>query len=778
MTDDLVRQFVPEAYELLETATTALLELERKPADEGAVNRVFRAIHTLKGTAGIFDIPAFIRLAHAAEDLLGAVREREVQLDAEMVDALLAGADLLGGWIGHLEAHGALPADAAEAGLHYAGIYRGRLAPAGAAGAPTGGPSAPVDGAAQADPAALFSEEGRREAHAAWRDSDGAAAPVALTYRPEGDCFYKGEDPLHLIRQVPELHDLKILQAGGDTDLNGLDPFACSLHFEALTTAPMPELEHLFRFVREQVSFLPLAGDSLLGGRCPSPGPARNGVADPVANLSAEGRAIADVQLLAFDRDPGSPDWRTQLPAAVETLARVFEAHDIDLRDDLARACDQALDSGVPDPLHALLRSRTAAREQAATATDAANAAAPSPGPQPAEQAMAGERVLKVEQHRVDTLMDLVGELIVAKNALPYLAKRAESGIGARELAREIKAQFGALDRISQGMQNAIMAVRMMPVGTLFQRYPRLVRDTARKLGKQIDLRLDGEDTEADKNVIEALADPLLHIIRNALDHGVELPEARAAAGKPERATLTVKAFQEGDRVCIEVSDDGGGIAPDRVRAKAVQKGLVDETRAAAMSDEEVVQLVFLPGFSTRDEASDLSGRGVGMDVVRSTVERFGGDVGLHSLPGSGTTVRLRLPLSMAVTRVMMIEIDRGLFGIPVEYVSETLRLMPERVRRFKHAETFLLRDELVPLVRLREKLSMEPDGRARESEAVLVCRVNGAPVGLVVDDFNVGMDVVLKPLNGILAGMPGLSGTSVLGNGEILLILNLKELV
>ena len=292
---------------------------------------------------------------------------------------------------------------------------------------------------------------------------------------------------------------------------------------------------------------------------------------------------------------------------------------------------------------------------------------------------------------------------------------------------------------------------------------------------------IEGGDTAADKAIIEALGDPLVHIVRNALDHGVEPPSERQAAGKPGHATLRLAARREGDRIVIEVSDDGHGIDPATIRQSAVRKGVVDASRAARLTDQEAVNLIFHAGFSTASEVSDLSGRGVGMDVVRSAAERFGGGADVTSRPGEGTSVRLSLPLSMAITRVMVVEASGTMFGIPMDTIAETVRLQAGRIRRVGQAEAFVLRDTVVPLIRLADLLRMETAGGAgngAEGDAVLVVRVGGATAGLVVDRFREGTDVVLKPLEGMLAGMRGYAGTALLGDGRVLMVLNLKELL
>ncbi|MBH1987970.1 MAG: chemotaxis protein CheA, partial [Burkholderiales bacterium] len=389
-------------------------------------------------------------------------------------------------------------------------------------------------------------------------------------------------------------------------------------------------------------------------------------------------------------------------------------------------------------------------------------------------------KVLKVGQEKIDRLMDLIGEMVVAKNALPYLAQRAETHFQQRELAREIKAQYAVINRIAEDMQHAIMQVRMMPVGTVFQRFGRLVRDTSRKLGKDVQLVIEGEETEADKNVIEALADPLIHIIRNSLDHGIESPDARQQAGKPRQGTIRVTARQESDRVVIEIDDDGAGVDPNRVRRKAIERGLIPEDKAATLTDSEATQLVFLPGFSTADTISDLSGRGVGMDVVRNAVERINGQVDLNSQVGKGTRLRLSLPLSMAVTNVMIIEAAGRRFGVPMDLIVETVRVHADDIHHFKQARTTVLRGRIVPLRSLHELLSLdEPPHLNEEGEhAVLVVRFGGENVGLLVDQFHGATDIILKPLEGVLAGLTGFAGTALMGDGSVLMILNPKELM
>ena len=397
-----------------------------------------------------------------------------------------------------------------------------------------------------------------------------------------------------------------------------------------------------------------------------------------------------------------------------------------------------------------------------------------------AEDAVGAPKSLKVDQAKIDRLMNLIGEMVVSKNALPYLAGRAETVFGVRDLGREIKAQYAVINRIAEEMQDAIMQVRMMPVSFVFQRFPRLVRDTSRKLGKEVNLMLEGEETEADKNIIESLGDPLVHIVRNSLDHGFELPEVRRAAGKPAVGTLTIRASQESDRVVIEISDDGKGIDPAVIKRKAYERGLIDEAALERLSDQEAVNLVFASGLSTVDVVSDLSGRGVGMDVVRTAVEKVNGTVALESELGKGTRLRLSLPLSMAVTNVMIVEADGQVFGMPMDRVVETVRVPRSAIRTIKDRLATVLRGRIVPLKSINTLLGLAAPAKANAQDelAVLVVRLADEAVGLLVDDFRETVDIILKPLAGVLGRLSAYSGSALMGDGSVLMVLNVKEIL
>jgi two-component system chemotaxis sensor kinase CheA len=407
-----------------------------------------------------------------------------------------------------------------------------------------------------------------------------------------------------------------------------------------------------------------------------------------------------------------------------------------------------------------------------------ASALTPHPGDVSAVRPREGSSTIKVALERIDEVMNLVGELVVAKNALPYVARRAEVQYGVSALARELSDQYAVLNRIAEALQGAVMAVRMLPLAAVFQRFPRVVRDLSRKLDKDVELTVVGEETEADKSIVDRINEPLIHLVRNAVDHGIEPAEERIAAGKPARGAVRLAASRDGDALVIELSDDGRGLDPAKLRRKAVERRLLDEARAAALSDDEAMQLIFRAGFSTAEVTSDVSGRGVGMDVVRQTVEELGGSIDLSSVPGRGTTVRLALPLTMAVTRVLMVRVGESKFGVPMDAVLGVVRRPRDELVEIQNRRVLVWRGRLVPLFQLADLLDLGRSASEPAEAAILLLDVGGHEVGLIVDAFDADAEVVLKPLEGILSGCRGYHGTAILGDGFTLLVLDPKELL
>lgn len=723
---DLFDQFVVEAQELLETAGAALLALERDPADRASVDELFRAFHTLKGSSALFDMAPFTLLVHAGEDTLSLLRDGRRAMTPDLADLLFRALDQCARWVAALEETGTLPADAAKAAETLA---RGLAGGETTAGAATSG------GEADAFPwvAALTEEE---------RAAVGEGALTAIDYGPDPECFFTGDDPLALFRRVPDLRLLRIEPAEPLPPLALMDPYRCILRFRALSGAGVEAVTPAFRSVPDQVR---------IGSVTLAPAAVALAAAPPdslAAAMLEEQARILDLPGNAAERD-------SRRAAVARAVAAILTA--------LGQPTERAAVEAACADARTLRRFLADGPAEKPAVTEPQPATAPVP-----------RRALRVEPERMDALMALVGELSVVKGQLGPLVRRAGDG----EMARDLKSFSARLDGLVGDLRHAALRLRLLPLARVFDPLPRLVRDTARRLDKMVELVLEGAETEADKDILDMLGEPLLHLVRNALDHGIETPERRAATAKPPAGTLRVRAFQDKGGVVVEVSDDGAGIDPAAMRRAAVAKGLLEPNAAAALSDADAVRLVFAPGFSTAGSVSDLSGRGVGMDAVRAAVERAGGRVEIASTPGSGTRVRLALPLTLSITRVVVVEAAGSLYGIPVALVGGVQRVPRAEIRSVKRAESVVLRDRVVPLVRLRRLLAQPDDEQVRETVCVVLAELGDGPVAVAVDDVGERADVVLRPMTGVLRGLRGYAGTAVLGDGRLILVLDLRELL
>lgn len=387
------------------------------------------------------------------------------------------------------------------------------------------------------------------------------------------------------------------------------------------------------------------------------------------------------------------------------------------------------------------------------------------------------QRTIRVSAREIDSLLDLIGELVVTKNSFSLLAAHAEAGMDPKSVGAAIRAAQANTDRLVADMHRTVMAVRMVPLDRLFQRLTRTVRELAQRLDKNIAFDVQGESTRVDKAVADALSEPLLHIVRNAIDHGIEAPEARQRSGKDPQGRLCLEARALGDQILVEIRDDGAGIDPARVREVAGDRQIIALEQLQAMDDDSAVQLIFAPGFSTAAMVTDVSGRGVGMDAVKTAIEQLGGRVSLSSRLGRGTTVSLRLPATAALATVLLVRVGDERFAIPLETVVETVRIERSAILPVGLGRAFVLRRQTLPLIELSALLGTdkaEPPGDAK----ILVIDGGRGRIGIAVDDFSERLDVMLRPLTGLLAHIPGVSGTTLLGDGSVLLILNLGELI
>ena len=385
------------------------------------------------------------------------------------------------------------------------------------------------------------------------------------------------------------------------------------------------------------------------------------------------------------------------------------------------------------------------------------------------QKAIVGKTV-KIDQESIDSLMNVAGELLVSKNSLPYLA----DGVSAMThdvIKREIMEKYIFINRLTEQRQDLIMGMRMLPISYVFDRYPKLVRDIAKKLGKKVKLEMDGGETKLDKNMIEMLADPMIHIMRNSLDHGIEMPDVRSQKGKDSSGTVRLKAYAESDRIVIEIIDDGAGINTERVANKVLEKGLMTIEEIDALSEDERAELVLLPGLSTAEEITEFSGRGVGMDVVKKSIESFGGTIKIKTKANQGTVITLAIPVSLAVTSLLHIQMNTIHYGIPMDAVSETVKIEKSEVE-YLHNEPFIyLRGEVIPLLFIKSMLDdSEIDSKPL---SIVVLNIKENLLAVVVNDFLGQLDVVQKPLVGMMSGHPLFSGTALLGNGQIIMAMD-----
>jgi two-component system chemotaxis sensor kinase CheA len=403
----------------------------------------------------------------------------------------------------------------------------------------------------------------------------------------------------------------------------------------------------------------------------------------------------------------------------------------------------------------------------------------PAAPPAPAEEggahksAAAGDGgSIRVSIEKIDELLNSVGELVITQSVLSQLAAPLEG-----HDAEEFRNALGQLERHMRSLQESVMRVRMLPISVVFNRFPRLVRDLGQRLGKKIELRLTGEGTELDKTVLEKIGDPLVHLVRNAIDHGIESPEARLAAGKSAHGVIELSAYHKGGNVVVEVRDDGGGLKREKILAKARERGLVGADEE--LSEERVFNLIFAPGFSTADVVSDVSGRGVGMDVVKRNILELGGHVQIHSTAGKGSMVRIRLPLTLAILDGQLARVGSEVYVVPIVSIVETIQVRQEQVSSIAaRAEVFRLRDDYLPIVRLYDLFGVEPQYTELLDGLLMIVEADGKRIGLFVDELMSQQQVVIKSLETNFRPVTGLAGATMLGDGRVALILDIPGVI
>ncbi len=455
-----------------------------------------------------------------------------------------------------------------------------------------------------------------------------------------------------------------------------------------------------------------------------------------------------------------------------------------------AQAVVDALFSAEPSPERpapfaaAFAQAAPAAPEPPHPAAPAPSApAASAAAPDSKRAASAKNQTIRVDIERLDLLLNLVGELVINRTRISDIAStlgrelgtngRAADGLSS--LAKDLSESSALLARTTNEIQESIMKVRMVPIGQVFDRFPRMVRDLAKARGKDIHLEIAGAETDLDKTIVDEVGEPLMHLVRNCVDHGIEPPGVRETRGKPRHGTIKLNAYHEGNQVIVEISDDGGGIDLQRVREKAIRLGIIDE--AARLSDREIVELIFTPGFSTADQITDVSGRGVGMDVVKKNILRLKGVFDVDSVQGEGTKFTMKLPLTLAIIQALLVNVAQELYSIPLDSVIESQRIDAADVRTVHGGEVITLRGQVVPLIRIAEFFRLDAP-RDPDKVMIVIVGLQGRQVGLVVDSFQGEQEIVIKPLSDVIGRIAGISGATILGNGSISLIIDVHSLV
>lgn len=750
---EILQDFLTESGELLDRLEGDLVVLEQDPRDPEMLNQVFRALHTIKGSASFLALTNLVKIAHAAESALNAARNRVVVVDKAMMDLLLQAADTIKRQMGQLSAGEDLCVPDEALVKKLALIGEGQ-SPSGSAAAatPVVETAAPVKApaAAPANSRPLVLGSGKSDLlEYLIADLNDSLARVStlvehLQQARDREAGHTLAEAAEALGRSVDFFECVAMKAH-TTLLAEAAEFAASADDTARDQI-MPRIGAMLWVLREQTEGLKnnliiepptaklvermqrlIVGGDLSDALLPSG-------ATPDDALLVDGVRLAAVPGTAAD------DHQHTIPAPADVVAQPPQAAGV------SAATDHPADASKKADKHA-----TTAIEQ----------------------------TIRVEVGRLETLMNLVGELVLQKNRIAAITRQIQADAGTSQGTREsIGAAAGGLDRVTADIQIAVMRTRMQPLDKLFGKYPRLIRDLAAKTQKQIDLVIEGGETEVDKSVIEELGDPLVHLLRNSADHGIETPAQRLAAGKSEMGTLRLVARHEGGHVRVQVIDDGRGLNREKIITKAVERGLTTLEAAKELSDREVFRFIFLPGFSTAEQVSDLSGRGVGMDVVRTNIEKLKGTIELASELGRGTTINITIPLTVAILPAMMVAIGSEIYAIPLTNILEIVRPPESEVSSIGGRSVMRLRDSVLPLVHGAEVFTLP--GERPNAPFAVVLSMNDKRVGLMVTGLIGQQEIVVKPLDETQTGecKGPVSGATVRDDGGVSLIVDVAELL
>ncbi|KZK65164.1 chemotaxis protein CheA [Shewanella baltica] len=734
--EEILQDFLIEAGEILELLQEQLVALENNPDDTNLLNAIFRGFHTVKGGAGFLSLTPMVDVCHEAENTFDLLRTGKRSVNAELMDIILQAVDAINTMFAQTQR--GEQQDPAESGL----LARLKMLSSGA----------PLP-------------------------SEVASAEVVEVVEPEPVVEAIVETP------VPQDIPAEISNSSSSSidDINDAE-------FEALLDALHGSGKGPAAATATAVASEPV-------------------VAKPAASVkapSASGDDITDDEFEALlDELHGSGKFKAEeeVPAkpkvaSAPTPQPIVDADEI-TDDEFERLLDE-LHGKNSAPAKTEVKAPTASVTPASTAAPKVatpvpvKAAAPAPVPvvaakpkvdiavvekAPAKASSAnvpqGETTVRVDTARLDQIMNMVGELVLVRNRLVSL------GISRDD--EEMSKALANLDLVTADLQGAVMKTRMQPIKKVFGRFPRVVRDLARTLNKEIDLIMVGEETDLDKNLVEALADPLVHLVRNSVDHGIEMPNEREANGKPRTGTITLSASQEGDHILLKIEDDGAGMDPEKLKKIAITRGVLDEDSASRMTDSEAYNLIFAPGFSTKVEISDISGRGVGMDVVKTRITQLNGTVHIDSMKGKGTILEIKVPLTLAIMPTLMVDVAKQVFALPLSSVNEIFHLDLTKTNIVDGQLTVIVRNKAVPLFYLEHWLHRNKTtfkhGDKKHGHVVIV-QLGMMQIGFVVDALIGQEEVVIKPLGAMLHGTPGMAGATITSDGGIALILDVPGLL
>ncbi|EKN0250053.1 chemotaxis protein CheA [Pseudomonas aeruginosa] len=740
--EEILQDFLVEAGEILEQLSEQLVELESRPDDMDLLNAIFRGFHTVKGGAGFLQLNALVECCHIAENVFDILRKGERRVSSELMDVVLQALDTVNAMFDQVrEQSEPTPATpellAALARLaEPEGAEPAEPVQAPPAAVPPAEPAAPPEAPAQSASSDITDDEFEQLLDALQGDEAPASAVAEAPAAPAGDEISDAEfeallDQLHgKGKFVPPAVSAEPAQVPAEA----VEPAAAAAgddisddEFEAL----LDELHGKGKF-----GDVPEAAGT----------PAAPAAAAPAAAPAEQGKAPA-----AAGGDEISDD---------EFESLLDELHGKGKFNGASEAVAAA----------AAVAKNIAAKSPAAKPVAPAKAAAARPAAPDRPAASEAETTVRVDTARLDEIMNMVGELVLVRNRLVRLGLNSGDEAMAKAVAN--------LDVVTGDLQMSVMKTRMQPIKKVFGRFPRLVRDLARNMKKEINLELVGEETDLDKNLVEALADPLVHLVRNAVDHGIESPEEREAAGKPRVGQVVLSAEQEGDHILLMITDDGKGMDAEVLRNKAVEKGLLERDAADRLTDLECYNLIFAPGFSTKTEISDVSGRGVGMDVVKTKISQLNGTVNVFSQKGSGSKIVIKVPLTLAIMPTLMVMLGSQAFAFPLVNVNEIFHLDLSRTNVVDGQEVVIVRDKALPLFYLKRWLVPSAAHEEQGEGRVVILSVGTQRIGFVVDQLVGQEEVVIKPLGKMLQGTPGMAGATITGDGRIALILDVPSML